>query len=165
MFDAGKTRIIGLPYGEKIWQYVKPFNRIAISISQADLLRPVLDNASAASCGSLLRHHCDWHQEPHRQPAHTSSMTGAEANVSNLHCSLEQQEHVTNEYNLWKPKVDYLHCSLEQQEHVTNEYNLWKPKVDYQIKQDEWSVSKYFPTNQKTDSHGHKNLICTVTVY
>jgi len=141
MFDAGKTRIIGLPYGEKIWQYVKPFNRIAISISQADLLRPVLDNASAASCGSLLRHHCDWHQEPHRQPAHTSSMTGAEANVSNLHCSLEQQEH------------------------VTNEYNLWKPKVDYQIKQDEWSVSKYFPTNQKTDSHGHKNLICTVTVY
>ena len=41
-------------------------------------------------------------------------MTGAEANVSNLHCSLEQQEHVTNEYN-W---VDW-------------------PKVDYQIKQDE----------------------------
>jgi len=26
MFDAGKTRMIGLPYGEKIWQYVKPFS-------------------------------------------------------------------------------------------------------------------------------------------
>jgi len=26
MFDAGKTRMIGLPYGEKkLWQYVKPF--------------------------------------------------------------------------------------------------------------------------------------------
>jgi len=26
MFDADKTRMIGLPYGEKIWQYVKPFS-------------------------------------------------------------------------------------------------------------------------------------------
>jgi len=26
MFDAGKTRMIGLPYGEKLWQYVKPFS-------------------------------------------------------------------------------------------------------------------------------------------
>jgi len=26
MFDAGKTRVIGLPYGEKkLWRYVKPF--------------------------------------------------------------------------------------------------------------------------------------------
>jgi len=26
-FDAGKTRIIGLPYGEKkLWQYVEPFS-------------------------------------------------------------------------------------------------------------------------------------------
>jgi len=26
MFDAGKTRMIGLPYGEKkLWPYVKPF--------------------------------------------------------------------------------------------------------------------------------------------
>ena len=23
---AGKTRMIGLPYGEKLWQYVKPFS-------------------------------------------------------------------------------------------------------------------------------------------
>jgi len=26
MFDAGKTIMIGLPYGEKLWQYVKPFS-------------------------------------------------------------------------------------------------------------------------------------------
>ena len=27
MFDAGKTRMIGLPYGEKkLWRYVKPFS-------------------------------------------------------------------------------------------------------------------------------------------
>ena len=26
MFDAGKTRMIALPYGEKLWQYVKPFS-------------------------------------------------------------------------------------------------------------------------------------------
>jgi len=26
MFDAGKTRMIGLPYGEKWWQWVKPFS-------------------------------------------------------------------------------------------------------------------------------------------
>jgi len=26
MFDADKTRMIGLPYGEKLWQYVKPFS-------------------------------------------------------------------------------------------------------------------------------------------
>ena len=26
MFDVGKTRMIGLPYGEKLWQYVKPFS-------------------------------------------------------------------------------------------------------------------------------------------
>jgi len=25
MFDAGKTRMIGLSYGEKLWRYVKPF--------------------------------------------------------------------------------------------------------------------------------------------
>jgi len=25
MFDADKTRMIGLPYGGKLWQYVKPF--------------------------------------------------------------------------------------------------------------------------------------------
>ena len=25
-FDAGKTRMIGLPYGEKLWRYVKPFS-------------------------------------------------------------------------------------------------------------------------------------------
>jgi len=25
-FDAGKTRIIGLPYGEKLGQYIKPFS-------------------------------------------------------------------------------------------------------------------------------------------
>jgi len=47
MFDAGKTRMIGLPCGEKLWQYVKPFSsdtgtwrtdrrtdRIAISVSR-----------------------------------------------------------------------------------------------------------------------------------
>jgi len=52
MFDAGKTRIIGLLYGEKkLWQYVKPFSsntgtsrtdgrmdRIAISISRVSVL-------------------------------------------------------------------------------------------------------------------------------
>jgi len=26
MFDADKTRMIGLPYGEKLLQYVKPFS-------------------------------------------------------------------------------------------------------------------------------------------
>jgi len=27
MFDADKTRMIGLPYGEKkLWRYVKPFS-------------------------------------------------------------------------------------------------------------------------------------------
>jgi len=26
MFDAYKTRMIGLPYGETSWQYVKPFS-------------------------------------------------------------------------------------------------------------------------------------------
>jgi len=27
MFDAGRTRMIGLPYGEKkLWQYIKPFS-------------------------------------------------------------------------------------------------------------------------------------------
>jgi len=26
MFDADKTRMIGLPYGEKLCQYVKPFS-------------------------------------------------------------------------------------------------------------------------------------------
>jgi len=26
MFDADKTRMIGLPYDEKLWQYVKPFS-------------------------------------------------------------------------------------------------------------------------------------------
>ena len=26
MFDAGKTRMIGLPYGEKNYDYVKPFS-------------------------------------------------------------------------------------------------------------------------------------------
>jgi len=26
MFDADKTRMIGLPYGEKVWPYVKPFS-------------------------------------------------------------------------------------------------------------------------------------------
>jgi len=25
-FDARKTRMIGLPSGEKLWQYVKPFS-------------------------------------------------------------------------------------------------------------------------------------------
>jgi len=48
MFDAGKTRMIGLPYGEKkLWRYVDPFSsdtgtlrtdrqtdRYAISISR-----------------------------------------------------------------------------------------------------------------------------------
>jgi len=51
MFDAGKTRMIGLPYGEKLWQYVKPFSsdtgmlrtdgqtdRIAMSISRVSVL-------------------------------------------------------------------------------------------------------------------------------
>jgi len=48
MYDADKTRMIGLPYGEKLWLYVKPFSsdigtsrtdrqtdRIAISISRS----------------------------------------------------------------------------------------------------------------------------------
>jgi len=52
MFDADKTRMIALPYGEKLWRYAKPFSsdtgtlrtdrqtdrrtdRIAISISDA----------------------------------------------------------------------------------------------------------------------------------
>jgi len=26
MFDADKTRMIGIPYDEKLWQYVKPFS-------------------------------------------------------------------------------------------------------------------------------------------
>jgi len=26
MFNAGKTRMIGLPYGEKLCRYVKPFS-------------------------------------------------------------------------------------------------------------------------------------------
>ena len=26
IFDAGKNRMIGLPYGEKLWRYVKPFS-------------------------------------------------------------------------------------------------------------------------------------------
>jgi len=26
VFDADKTRMIGLPYGKKLWQYVKPFS-------------------------------------------------------------------------------------------------------------------------------------------
>ena len=26
MFDAGKTRMIGLPYSKKNWGYVKPFS-------------------------------------------------------------------------------------------------------------------------------------------
>jgi len=55
MFDAGKTRMIGLRYSEKLWQYVKPFSsntgtwwtdgqtdgqtdRIAISISRVSVL-------------------------------------------------------------------------------------------------------------------------------
>ena len=51
MFDAGKTKMIGLPYGEKTIKYVKPFSsdtgtlrtdrqtdRIAISISRVSML-------------------------------------------------------------------------------------------------------------------------------
>jgi len=55
MFDANKTRVIGLPYGEKLRQYVKPFSsntgtsrtderadrrtdRSAISISRVSVL-------------------------------------------------------------------------------------------------------------------------------
>ena len=51
MFDADKTRVIGLPYGEKTIQYNKPFSsntgtsrtdrqtdRIAISISRVSVL-------------------------------------------------------------------------------------------------------------------------------
>ena len=51
MFDAGKTRMIGLLYGEKLWLYVKPFSsdtgtlwtdgrtgRFAISISRVSVL-------------------------------------------------------------------------------------------------------------------------------
>jgi len=26
MFEADKTRMIGLPYGEKQWRYIKPFS-------------------------------------------------------------------------------------------------------------------------------------------
>jgi len=26
MFDGDKTRMIGLPCGEELWQYVKPFS-------------------------------------------------------------------------------------------------------------------------------------------
>ena len=36
MFDAGKTRMIGLPYGEKkLWRYVKPFS-YNTSVSRTD---------------------------------------------------------------------------------------------------------------------------------
>jgi len=51
MFDADKARMIGLPYGEKRWQYVTPFSyntgtlstdgltdRLAISISRVSVL-------------------------------------------------------------------------------------------------------------------------------
>jgi len=51
MFDADKTRTIGLPYCQKLWQYVKPFSsntgtlrtdrqtdRIAILISRVSVL-------------------------------------------------------------------------------------------------------------------------------
>jgi len=51
MFDAGKTRMIGLPYSKKMSRYVKPFSshtgtsrtdgrtdRIAISISRVSVL-------------------------------------------------------------------------------------------------------------------------------
>ena len=51
MFYADKTRMIGLPYGEKLWRYVKPFSSntgtlradrqtdiIAISISRVTVL-------------------------------------------------------------------------------------------------------------------------------
>jgi len=26
MFEPGKTKMIGLPYGEKLWRYIKPFS-------------------------------------------------------------------------------------------------------------------------------------------
>ena len=41
MFNAGKTWIIGLPYGEKLWRYVKPFSsdtRTSRRDGQTDLL-------------------------------------------------------------------------------------------------------------------------------
>jgi len=50
MFDADKNRMIGLPCGEKLWRYVKPFSsdtgtytdrqtdRFAISISRISVL-------------------------------------------------------------------------------------------------------------------------------
>jgi len=49
MFDVSKTRMIGRPYGEKLWQYVKPFSSdtgalrtdrrtAAISISRVSVL-------------------------------------------------------------------------------------------------------------------------------
>jgi len=51
MFDADKTRMIGLPYGEKLLQYVKPFSsdtgtlrtdrrtgRIVVSTSRVSVL-------------------------------------------------------------------------------------------------------------------------------
>jgi len=59
MFDADKTRMIGLLYGENLWRYVKPFSyntgmsqtdgwtdarmdRIPISISHVSMLTCVI---------------------------------------------------------------------------------------------------------------------------
>ena len=42
MFDAGKTRMIRLPYGENIWRYVKPLSS-DIATAVAD---PVIDLVS-----------------------------------------------------------------------------------------------------------------------
>ena len=36
MFDAGKTRMIGLPYGKKLWQYVSHFHLIPERHGQTD---------------------------------------------------------------------------------------------------------------------------------
>jgi len=38
MFDAGKTRMMGLPYGENLWRYVKPFS-YNTSVSRTDRRR------------------------------------------------------------------------------------------------------------------------------
>jgi len=70
MFNAGKTRMIWLPYGEKIWRYVKPFSsdtgtlrtdgqtgRIAISISHVSMLTRDKNPASGTCPSPPFRPH------------------------------------------------------------------------------------------------------------
>ena len=64
MFGADKTRMMGLPYGEKLWQYVKPFSSDT-GMSRTDRHRqtdghPMSDRQICYISVSRVRHNFQW---------------------------------------------------------------------------------------------------------